>query len=469
MICGASPFRTTEANPVESAEAAARQTHRTVGKLHDIPAPPILPGFKQFDPSVTATSSVAPIVRDGTRLDAKPREFSSERIDTAAVAVGIAAWSTPARSAEQGPKEASSPLAGNARLAASQQSAAKPAQRPVRQLVLEPAELPSTVALVLPDSVQVDPNGMASLCDVGETAIRSSVIEGFVSEPHSQLFDKVQAAFTPEDLETSSTENEPVASKGTLAFGARVTMTAAAASPDGPAPGGARARLNAAEPQQAPEPAACAARPVIRSGAPSERPHENPGNDTAQRPVFNESAPAAMSPTGGQAPATVPASKPAAAPSAQGQWPLEDSHDASRAPLRELSLKLESTGDTSAQVRLSERNGEIQVAVRASDPRLAESLRINVNELVNNLSRGELTAEIWHPDIAAESPMSSGARQESGGSANLHQQGNSGSSHSDERHGGREGQRQPEWLEELDAAPTEKSVRRNTYERQPLN
>ena len=134
--------------------------------------------------------------------------------------------------------------------------------------------------------------------------------------------------------------------------------------------------------------------------------------------------------------------------------------------LRDVSIKIvgnvSGDGAQTAQVRVVERAGEIQVAVRASDPRLAESLRSNVGNLVSGLARSDMSAEIWHVGSTAQEPAARDARQEPGARTPVDQQADSGSSQSGGGQRGNRDQRAPEWLEELDAIPDGRPARRNS-------
>jgi hypothetical protein len=110
-----------------------------------------------------------------------------------------------------------------------------------------------------------------------------------------------------------------------------------------------------------------------------------------------------------------------------------------------------------------ERAGEVRVAVRASDPQLAGSLRDNLGDLVSNLAGRGYRAETWQPlassgtDASALPPAGgaapdSGAGQDSPGQAGDGSR-NGGSSsgqqqqQQQQRHGQDPGQ--PSWLQAL--------------------
>ena len=72
----------------------------------------------------------------------------------------------------------------------------------------------------------------------------------------------------------------------------------------------------------------------------------------------------------------------------------------SAAPAHDIKLEL-SGGDRRVELRVTERAGEVRVAVRTPDPQLAGSLRENLPTLSSKLNDSGFRAEIWHPAAAA--------------------------------------------------------------------
>src|SRR5207249_1285037 len=66
------------------------------------------------------------------------------------------------------------------------------------------------------------------------------------------------------------------------------------------------------------------------------------------------------------------------------------------APAREIRLAV-SGGEQRIEVKLRERGGELQVAVRTVDGHLAERLRENLPALTSRLAESGIRAETWHP------------------------------------------------------------------------
>jgi hypothetical protein len=109
---------------------------------------------------------------------------------------------------------------------------------------------------------------------------------------------------------------------------------------------------------------------------------------------------------------------------------------------RDIALRLTADDNSAVEVRLSERAGEVRVAVRSADPALTESMRARLPELVDRLGARGYETETWRPEqpAAAERggnrPNPDSHREQPG-----EQQPGNGQQKRD--------QPQPEWMEEL--------------------
>lgn|GEM_PF-2530711 len=260
---------------------------------------------------------------------------------------------------------------------------------------------------------------------------------------------------------------EPTPPRPELAFGARVSPASQASATDSTVGRSANTAADAAR-ETAATPAVSsinpgAGRPANQNGAAFEHAAGRQSANDAQHASENESFPAIPASTAAASSDSGTAKSVSAAPVAHTAMPAgEEATTNAKAPVRELSLRMSGDSTQSADVRLVERNGEIQVSVRASDPRLAESLRANVNDLVGNLSRNDLTAEVWRPGGAAQKSSAPDARQHSDGGAPSDQPGDDSSSHSGGQRNGQENRQPPDWMEELDAVPARTSARSST-------
>jgi hypothetical protein len=427
-------------------------------------------GPSSFSTKATARTPGSPQV-DGSTKDTTPQPF--------ATACDVAfSQSMPTVFHNQGTLAPAVSLSGNAGSIASGQSTTLSVPLPVRQASGEPIQSSSPPSLLASSAIQLDPNAQAPSGQQDRTdGPALALARGLASETSFHSVPEGGAASLGDAPEAASIEQELPAARPELAFGARlksaelpVQLISDAGQPEALAASLGRDASKAAELQAAASGAVAGARAGVQSSATFERSHDGQNGSDSQRSPFNETGTPQLIPSGDQtATASATPSTTTAAPQVARFNPLEDeSASGSKAPMRELSLRVAGDGTQSADVRLVERNGEIQVAVRASDPRLTESLRSNVNELVNSLSRSELNAEIWHPGVAAEKSMLSDARQDSSGRAPSSEHPDADSSHSGQRENGREGRKAPEWLEEIDAIPTRDSARRNTSDSKSL-
>lgn len=111
---------------------------------------------------------------------------------------------------------------------------------------------------------------------------------------------------------------------------------------------------------------------------------------------------------------------------------------------RDITLRLTADNQSTVEVRLSERAGEVRIAVRSADPEMAESMRARLPELVDRLGARGFETEIWRPQQAGASE-----RGGSGPNPDSHreQQGEA-----PQQRGGSQQKRdqpQPEWMEGL--------------------
>jgi hypothetical protein len=122
-------------------------------------------------------------------------------------------------------------------------------------------------------------------------------------------------------------------------------------------------------------------------------------------------------------------------------------------PLKDLSIQVGRTQQERVDLHLTERAGELRVAVRAADPEMAHTLRQTLPELVNRLEENGFRTEAWRPAGIVSGP---GAPNETRASSSHSPQGDpqqqSGGS------GQQGGQRQhnqserPKWVAELESS-----------------
>lgn len=136
------------------------------------------------------------------------------------------------------------------------------------------------------------------------------------------------------------------------------------------------------------------------------------------------------------------------------QGPASDQSGKPAGPLKELAIQVGQTSHDKVELRVVDRSGELQVAVRASNPDLAQGLRQGLSDLVDRLEQNGFRAEAWRPGATTNSVpgmadarqkpaqfQNDGGRQQSGGSQQGRQQND-------------QNQSRPRWVQELEGTLT---------------
>jgi hypothetical protein len=201
---------------------------------------------------------------------------------------------------------------------------------------------------------------------------------------------------------------------GELAFTASLTplpadtpSSDAHASPATPAQRPAVEHRLPSEP--APAPSATESKPAAPSPSTS-RPAPRPEparthSDEPATPIVRQTAPTSPIHTLVNAPAQSRESAPAKAaeaPDATPRTTLETEPQTAKqaGPAREIRLEMGSA-DARVEIKLSERAGELKVAVRTPDTHLAERLRADLPALSSRLEDSGLRAETWRPSAVS--------------------------------------------------------------------
>jgi hypothetical protein len=125
-------------------------------------------------------------------------------------------------------------------------------------------------------------------------------------------------------------------------------------------------------------------------------------------------------------------------------------------PLKQLSVQLGQGQQERVDLHVVERGGEVQVAVRAANPDVAEGLRQGLSDLVGRLEQSGYRAEAWRPGgtvTAVAEP--GGPRHASTEFQNHSSPQQRGSSPQQERQQGNPNQsHRPKWVEELEGTFT---------------
>ena len=77
-------------------------------------------------------------------------------------------------------------------------------------------------------------------------------------------------------------------------------------------------------------------------------------------------------------------------------------------PLKDLSIQVGQTQNDKVELRLVERSGEVQVAVRATNPDVAQGLRQGLPDLVDRLEQNGYRAEAWRPGTTTTAVQGTG-------------------------------------------------------------
>jgi hypothetical protein len=120
-------------------------------------------------------------------------------------------------------------------------------------------------------------------------------------------------------------------------------------------------------------------------------------------------------------------------------------------PLRDLSIQLGQNNQDKVELRVTERGGEVRVAVRTADVDLQNGLRQGLPDLVHRLEGQGYRADAWRPSgvVSTAAPISE-ARQSSADFQRGDSQSQQGwSQHERGQHNHNHSQR-PQWVEELE-------------------
>jgi hypothetical protein len=120
-------------------------------------------------------------------------------------------------------------------------------------------------------------------------------------------------------------------------------------------------------------------------------------------------------------------------------------------PLRDVSVRVENAEGRQVDVRIVQRAGDMQIAVRSVDSDTTQGLRHGLSELATRLNDSGYRSETWHPGQAAASPQPG----ESGNQSHRQNSGESqsNSSGSQQNRGQRDNNppNRPRWIQELES------------------
>jgi hypothetical protein len=240
---------------------------------------------------------------------------------------------------------------------------------------------------------------------------------------------------------------QPDASSG--ASPDQTASTTSAAQPDGrPASGAQTAAVRSASSQPNSQPATepGAAAPVLASHASIPSPSVNAGTPVS-------AVPSSTAPTAGNSGSAKAAQENRAPQFLEAQ---NEPNQRAGESVRDISLKLTNKDQSSVQVRLSERAGELHVSVRTPDAGLTRGLREGLSDLVGRLEENGYRAETWRPADSASTAQDQG--RENPSQQHSSQQQNAGGSGTDSRQQQnprdqqQPGAQTPQWVGELESS-----------------
>ena len=182
---------------------------------------------------------------------------------------------------------------------------------------------------------------------------------------------------------------------------------------------------------------------------------ENPGNSPQPAPNPEVTAHAIAVPPQ-ESPRAAAAAPPAPAPPNAAKAlettpptaPAAPAHPLN--PVKDLSIQVGQASQERVDVRLVDRGGELQVAVRAANPVTADGLRQGLSQLADRLEQSGFHTESWHPganvsgvQAAAESRQKSAEFQNNGSP-------HSGGSQQQRRQGNQQQPSRPQWVMEME-------------------
>jgi hypothetical protein len=134
------------------------------------------------------------------------------------------------------------------------------------------------------------------------------------------------------------------------------------------------------------------------------------------------------------------------------QTPTADS-TSKAGPLKELSIQVGPTQQDRVELRVVDRSGEVQVAVRASNPDVAQGLRQGLSDLVGRLEQNGYRAEAWRPGgTVASVPGTGESRQKEMQFQRDGSEPQSGGSQQGRQQNSQNQNYRPRWVQELEGS-----------------
>lgn len=124
-------------------------------------------------------------------------------------------------------------------------------------------------------------------------------------------------------------------------------------------------------------------------------------------------------------------------------------------PMKDLSIQVGQTQNDRVEVRMVDRGGELQVAVRAANPDVAQGLRQGLSDLSDRLEQNGFHAETWRPGTSVTAVQGTGETQQK--STQFQRDGSqsqSGGSQQGRQQNSQQQPPRPRWVQELEGRMT---------------
>ena len=324
----------------------------------------------------------------------------------------------------------------------------EPARAAAVGAVPVPLSVPAPLTLPAPvrgTEVRAREAPRAGVVTEGPSEAPESAITGAAGRP-SELAFAVRAAVDPAQAEEPVFEKPEAAPK---------QPDAISATPDEGGSAEDASADNAPGSRKDPEPVKKTSKPEVAAPAPepagshSKEHREAPGEAAPKQPSVEHFAP--LTPARAQTPSTGDSHRAEAKPpAASAEAPAPPEKPKAPAP-NQLSIKVERPGEKDVSLQVTQRAGEVHVAVRSDDSRLNSALRSDLNDLVSNLKQHGFKSETWSPsDVAAPAARAGQGEMNSSGNEAFREGGGYRQQQQQQRHN--EQQEQPEWVDELESS-----------------
>jgi len=185
------------------------------------------------------------------------------------------------------------------------------------------------------------------------------------------------------------------------------------------------------------------------------------GDGSLQQDAAATATSLAISPIAGGPPVDVTAAAGNCAPTTPGvpaslDNPAADQQTRPAGLMKDISVRVENSQGQNVDVRIVQRAGDLQIAVKSANLDTTQSLRNGLSELTNRLNASGYQAETWKPGLqaAASSESASGSGNSSDQPSSGDSQSNSSWSQQNQGQRDNNPSNRPRWISELESRLT---------------